>query len=35
MSTKDWVDVINSTIANIIALVLLIWTIRRRPRHKK
>lgn len=35
MSTKDWVDVINDMIANLIALALLVWTIRRKPRHKK
>lgn len=35
MNEKDWFDVINDVIANVLALIAIIIAIRRRPRHKK
>lgn len=35
MTIKDWIDAINSTIANVISIVAVIVAIRRKPRHKK
>lgn len=35
MSPKDWFDVINGIIANILAVIAIIIAIRRRPKHKK
>ena len=35
MSPKDWFDVINGIIANVIAAAALAIAVKRRPKHKK
>lgn len=35
MNPKDWFDVTNGIIANILAVIAIIIAIRRRPKHKK
>lgn len=35
MSPKDWFDVINGIIANVIAATALAIAVKRRPKHKK
>lgn len=35
MGINDWLDFINGTVGNAIALAALIVAIRRKPRHKK
>lgn len=35
MSPKDWFDVINGIIANVIAAAALAIAVNRRPKHKK
>ena len=34
MNPKDWFDVINGIIANVLAAIAIIIAIRRRPKHK-
>lgn len=35
MNLHDWIDSINSTVANIIAIVAIIWVGRKPLKHKK
>ena len=35
MSPKDWFDVINGIIANVIAAAALALAVQRRPQHQK